>query len=142
MLDPFAPFILNPEINITDFFHELTELTTLYTQQIKKGNQYILEPIMEYFLNIQHGNSVKRRDPAGAEEWFIAPNGDVYGGYLYYKSNLCRLGNIQSSDIPIAGAESIYSLGIHTTPTCTHCWAKNLVAHVECVLFIINSAEK
>ncbi|HOV33080.1 MAG TPA: SPASM domain-containing protein [Candidatus Hydrogenedens sp.] len=126
VLDPFAPFILNPEINIADFFHELTDLTILYTQQLKKGNQYLLAPVMEYFLNIQHGNSVKRRDPAGAEEWFITPDGDVYGGYLYYKNNLCRLGNIQSSDIPITGSESVYSLGINTTPLCTHCWAKNI----------------
>ncbi len=126
ILDPSAPFILNPEINIANFFQELTDLTILYTQQLEKRNRYLLEPIMEYFLNIQHGNSVRRRDPAGAEEWFITPDGDVYGGYLYYKNNLCKLGNIQSSDIPITGAESVYSLGINTTPACTHCWAKNL----------------
>ena len=125
IFDPFAPLVLNPDIDRNSFFNELTTLTVAYTQQLKKGNQYILEPIMQLFRNIQHGIPIKRRDPAGAQEWFISPEGNVYGGYLYYINDICKIGNISSEGIPGEDAERLYRLGINTTPACITCWAQN-----------------
>lgn len=125
VIDLFAPLVLNPDIEIETFFRELTQLTSMYTQQLKKGKRYILEPLMQLFLNIQQGIPIKRRDPAGLQEWFITPTGDVYGGYLYYKKNTCFMGNIQKDEIPLKEAEGLYHLGVHTTPACITCWAQN-----------------
>ncbi|MGC8737600.1 MAG: hypothetical protein ACP5UA_03005 [Candidatus Hydrogenedens sp.] len=125
LIDIFSPLALNPDRNIGTFFQELTHLTAVYTQQLKKGNRYILEPIMQLFQNIQHGIPTKRRDPAGIQEWFITSTGDVYGGYLYYKKNLCYMGNIRKDEIPLKDAECLYRLGINTTPACITCWAQN-----------------
>lgn len=125
IIDLSAPLVLNSDIEIETFFRELTQLTLMYTQQLKKGKRYILEPFMQLFRGIQHGIPTKRRDPAGLQEWFMTPNGDVYGGYLYYKKNACFMGNIQKDEIPLRDAEGLYRLGINTTPACINCWAQN-----------------
>lgn len=125
ILDPFAPLILSSDANIGMLFQELLDLTKNYTQHLKKGNRYILEPIMQLFLNIQNGNPIKRQDPAGAQEWLITPEGDVYGGYLYYKKNICKMGNIFKDEIPLKEAEGVYRLSVNTMPVCINCWAQH-----------------
>ncbi len=125
ILDPFAPLVLSSDTRIDMLFQELLYLTKNYTQQFKKGNRYILEPIMQLFLNIQNGNPIKRQDPAGAQEWLITPEGDVYGGYLYYKKKICKMGNIIKDEIPLKEAEGVYRLGVNTMPACINCWAQN-----------------
>lgn len=125
ILDPFAPLVFNPNIDMLQHFQELLNLTKTYTLQLKKGSRYVLEPLMQLFQNIQYGNPIQRRDPAGAQEWFVTPEGDIYGGYLYYTRNICKMGNILKDEIPSKEAQKLYHLGIKTTPACIHCWAKN-----------------
>ncbi|MCA1902462.1 MAG: SPASM domain-containing protein [Candidatus Hydrogenedens sp.] len=125
VIDLFAPFILNPNLNIHTVYNEITNLSHYYAQQLIKRKQSIIEPFTELFKTIQQGNPVKRKDPAGAEEWFIADNGDVFGSYLYFLGNIHKLGNIYETEIPIQGSESIYRLGILATSVCSRCWAQN-----------------
>ncbi len=124
-LDIFAPLALNPELGIQAFYKELNNLSVAYTQQLKKRNRFVLEPIMQLFLNILNGTPIKRQDPAGVKEWFITPDGDIYGGYLYFRKKICKIGNIFHEETSLKEAEKIYCLGINSVPVCIRCWAQN-----------------
>lgn len=104
----------------------LEAVAVYYAQELLRGNYFRLEPIAATFRQIYEGVPRARSDGSGSLSLAIDSRGDIYPSRYFWSLPAFRVGNVGVGQIDETLRGPFDDLGVHTTPPCIRCWARNL----------------
>lgn len=125
-LDLPAAYSANPDLDPAGVLEGMRNTAVYYAQQLAKGNYFRLEPIASTFRQIYEGVALPRSDGSGTHGLTVSEGGDIYPSMYLWSDVAFRLGNIYRGGLDDIARGVFDDLGVHTTPPCIRCWARNL----------------